>query len=374
MNPNYVPHHTWAEWSKAAILKGVSQFGPDAVLYGSGAFNLYMPYQFQLQTQDLDFFLIVDSPNDFEEAVSRIVVAVQENLTFLSGGVVPSTSVHMKFSSGECASDKHVTMSLAVNGRHVADFSRQLAKNVHTLRTLFPVKHVNVLNSNLGAFSVHAIALEEVKHRLVATVHCLPYLDGAEALPARTNGWRIKKDTPRLHRLLDLEALGRISSNPSDLYLEDQPLFATQVCYVEHLSLKVKVAMPVPLTCIASPVVVRAALEETTTVHAHVAPPVRAPTRNASTSTADTYTQDVANRTKRRQRLADLLKTIAKFRNEYKRAAKLVREDLQSMWSSMKTFVVKECQTVEALAVRTVFITEIIIFFCKCVVLLPCTG
>jgi hypothetical protein len=313
-----------------------------------------MPSHFQLQTQDLDFFLVVNRPNDFEDAVSRIVAVVQENLVVLSGGVAPSTSVHMKFSSGEFASDKHVTMSLAVNGRHVADFSRQLAKDVHALRALFPVKSAKAVGSMLGDFAVNTIALDEVNHRLVATVHCLPYLDGGEALPARTNAWRIKKDTPRLCRLLDLEALGRISSEPSDLYLGDVPppsLFATGFFYVQDSVSKMQAAMPEPLSVPLLEKKPVCTLSVETIAHAEICTvqvqPVRPLTRNVSTSTAQTGDQGAA----RRHRLAESVKTVVKLRKDFRRLGKSVRDDMQSTWTSLEAFVAKECKTVQTLTV-----------------------
>jgi hypothetical protein len=209
LDGDYVPVHTWKAWGRAAVLHAVAAVG--GIVYGSTALNLYVPPQYEFHAQDVDAYIVATSAGHFDTAIAQLVEHVRAGLRTRSGGIhcYVSTAFHFPHAN--------VTVTLAVNGAHIADFTRQLWPN--PIRSLFPAEVVTVTDTAVEAYALSVLSLDELKHRLVATVCSLPYADGAPALPPAHNAWRIGKDGMRLQRLLELEARGQVSAQPRELAL-----------------------------------------------------------------------------------------------------------------------------------------------------------
>ena len=251
LNPNFIPAHTWTAWGTSAILRAISEYGASAVLYGSSAMNLYVPPQYRWQTQDIDVFVVCDTPNEFEPVVSHLMERVHSSLMTLSHNIRPALSLHMKFRHTD--RNEHVTMSMSLNGRHVADFTRQLRSVSNRVTAVFPTKIANILCPLFGSFTISTVSIDESKHRLCATVACAPYIDGSEAMSADTNKWRIEKDSLRLRRILELEQRQLLLSDPCDFELGPSELRYTFQHRMDVLADGKTYIMPEALAVVSTP-------------------------------------------------------------------------------------------------------------------------
>jgi len=226
-------------------MKALAELGDRAVVYGSCAMNCYLPPQFKFQAQDIDAFILCATANEFQIKIAVLKQRIEHLLTSMSEGVVPHLSFAMKARpSTETSPIEHITFTLSLNHRQVADFTRQLLGEVDTFRAVFPANITSVVCPIYGTFPVYVMSLDEVKHRLVATINSLTYVDGSDALPYESNDWRIKKDAPRLQRLLELEALGLISPVPVAFELLERPT-AFRTVTLRHPS-GLEYCMPAP--------------------------------------------------------------------------------------------------------------------------------
>lgn len=237
LDTKYIPAHTWKTWAMAAAVHAVYAVG--GILYGSSALNLYLPPQYEFYAQDIDAYVVASTPAHFDALLKQLYEHVRAGCAARSGGAPCSITTAFRFPHAS------LTVTLSINGVQFADITRQLWPN--PVRVLFPVETVLVVDEAAKPYYLSVISLDEIKHRLVATVHSLPYADGGEALSPEANGWRIGKDGLRLQRIMELEASGLVLHQPRDWHVNAFPApTPTTVVWAGHGDRSY--CMPVPLT------------------------------------------------------------------------------------------------------------------------------
>jgi hypothetical protein len=221
------------QWATAAALKAASAFHP--VLYGSKAVNLYLPPAFEFEASDVDILLLVPSEEVFDTTIADIKREMQSLLQAWC------ESTFIRISALTVFHNLQPTIKIAVNGIHIADFTRQF----YTVPLPeFQYKTVEVLY-NSDCFPMQVINLEDILHRLTATVHCQSYADGGLPQDVSRNQWRITKDGKRLDRLMFLRSHSMLLVEPRTLQLNVLPYVCNTAMTVQTAISGLKYAMPV---------------------------------------------------------------------------------------------------------------------------------
>ncbi len=203
---------TIARRAKAALLHVLATVaGERAVLYGSAALNLYLPRRHWFPESDLDFFIVVDEPDEFGKLVETACTSLNKHLRVVFNDASLTVNWYL-LSHGP----DDITMSVSVNGNKIADLTRQFSHKACRLTAFFPRKQAMALvSTDSPAFSFWTISLFEALHRMATTVSCTPCLDGSPTLSYQANSSRIAKDNERLLKLAELQSLGVLSDIPS---------------------------------------------------------------------------------------------------------------------------------------------------------------
>ncbi len=202
--------------AKGALLFSLVQLGKQAVLYGSAALNLYLPPRHRLPCSDLDFYIVVATPECFGDIVQRTCTVVNKQLRLFFSDASISVSWYL-LSHGP----DEITMSVSVNGIKFADLTRQFVHKIAPLECVFPrLRTKAVLPGVVDELDIWTISFQEAAHRIACTVACLPCLDGSPVIPLHANAGRVAKDTGRLAKLNDLSCLGLLSMEPSSFVLD----------------------------------------------------------------------------------------------------------------------------------------------------------
>jgi len=200
------------EWAIFAVMEEAIKHR--CVLYGSTALNLYLGPVFRTPTGDLDFWMVEDDLERFDQEVYQLATAVQQRVQGLSGGTVPGAVLcrptPWTASEIDCIHPLKLPRGcqLWVEGEHIADITRMACGVAAHLERVFPRKTVRVL-SRYGSFGtgIRVVSLDEIVAKLAATVTGSPSLDGMPTQSVGANWRRVEKDSMTLDRLAALTGL-----------------------------------------------------------------------------------------------------------------------------------------------------------------------
>ena len=198
----YVPIWKHRELTQAAALRAAARCS--MVLYGATALNLYLESPFRFETRDLDFFLAANGLEEFYTKVTEFKAAMQDALDKLGAKQMVVTDRPMAFVSGRPA-----TVKMFVGTVHVADVTMHSHAQIAAVEARFKRESVDVVTDALEPFTLRVASLNELLHRMAATVRGLPcvdgfYMDVSAEDPAVQDMQRarVHKDCLRLDRIM----------------------------------------------------------------------------------------------------------------------------------------------------------------------------
>ena len=201
--------------ARMATLHALSK--TDFVLYGAAALNMYLDAAFHFETEDLDVFCAANSIEELNGAAVAFLGILNESLEQLPGTARTGAwncAVHIK--QPPYVHGRPTTLKIMIGSVHVADMTMHTSKQIAETVAHFPRERVTVMTSAYDTVQLHVASLNELLHRMCATITNVPCVDGffVDALSPDTTlhvmqQQRIVKDSQRLDRLMHLQGFNR---------------------------------------------------------------------------------------------------------------------------------------------------------------------
>ena len=184
------------------------------ILYGSTAYQRYVPEFMNLNPNDLDFLV----PSSTFEAFLETLAEFERNVAVMTMSACPTANVAVShtMSFHQIASGIVLTTAnLFVNGKSFADLT------IDTPASKFPRSEVMV-EGKLSTYALKILSIDELLMRMAQTVKFQPPLDLENRIMAERTVRRCNRDRVTLDGAMFLQSVGKLLRAPSPIILHPE--------------------------------------------------------------------------------------------------------------------------------------------------------